>query len=335
MRRSSLFISGLLLLVACGGGGGGGGGGGQPPADEETFYVNPGGSDDNDGLAPDRPFRTLFRAVDGLTAGDVVYVAPGEYPLQPTTPGEPRPTEVAEFRDVLGTAAQPVSLIADITGEKTGTDPGDVVVDGDDAAIGLRVSRSTHIIIDGFRIISARGNNGAGIQVRSGSDDVTVRNCVITDSGDGVRVENSNDALIFNNLIYGNDNRGHWRSDFRQVVASSLQAGGPGARITKMLAPGDDDFFVLKPKHSAFFGTPLDLLLQHLRVNRLLLAGVASDQCVVATAIDARMRDYDVVVARDCVASQSIARNRRAIEHLEVATALRTTPSARIRLPRR
>jgi parallel beta-helix repeat protein len=208
MRRSSLFISGLLLLVACGGGGGGGGGGGQPPADEETFYVNPGGSDDNDGLAPDRPFRTLFRAVDGLTAGDVVYVAPGEYPLQPTTPGEPRPTEVAEFRDVLGTAAQPVSLIADITGEKTGTDPGDVVVDGDDAAIGLRVSRSTHIIIDGFRIISARGNNGAGIQVRSGSDDVTVRNCVITDSGDGVRVENSNDALIFNNLIYGNDNRG-------------------------------------------------------------------------------------------------------------------------------
>jgi len=208
MRRSSLFISGLLLLVACGGGGGGGGGGGQPPADEETFYVNPDGSDDNDGLAPDRPFRTLFRAVDGLTAGDVVYVAPGEYPLQPTTPGEPRPTEVAEFRDVLGTAAQPVSLIADITGEKTGTDPGDVVVDGDDAAIGLRVSRSTHIIIDGFRIISARGNNGAGIQVRSGSDDVTVRNCVITDSGDGVRVENSNDALIFNNLIYGNDNRG-------------------------------------------------------------------------------------------------------------------------------
>ena len=206
MRRFPLLISGLLLLAACGGGGGGGGG--QPPAEENTFYVNPDGSDDNDGLAPDRPFRTLFRAVDGLTAGDVVYVAPGTYPLLPTTPGEPRPTEVAEFRDVEGTAAQPVSLIADITGEKTGTDPGDVVVDGDDAAIGLRVSRSTHIIIDGFHIIRARGNNGAGIQVRSDSDDVTVRNCVITGGGDGVRVENANDPLIFNNLIYGNDSRG-------------------------------------------------------------------------------------------------------------------------------
>jgi nicotinamidase-related amidase len=135
-------------------------------------------------------------------------------------------------------------------------------------------------------------------------------------------------------VIYGNDNRGHWRSDFRQVVASSLAAGGDGARITKLLAPGDDDFFVLKPKHSAFFDTPLDLLLQHLRVKRLLLAGVASDQCVVATAIDARMRDYEVVVPRDCVASQSAVRNRRAIEHLEVATALRTTPSSHIRLPR-
>ena len=135
-----MLFSGLLLLAACGGGGGGGGGG-QPPAEENTFYVNPDGSDDNDGLTPDRPFRTLFRAVDGLTAGDVVYVAPGTYPLLPTTPGEPRPTEVAEFRDVEGTAAQPVSLIADITGEKTGTDPGDVVVDGDGAASALSVSK--------------------------------------------------------------------------------------------------------------------------------------------------------------------------------------------------
>src|SRR4051794_34286292 len=75
-------------------------------------------------------------------------------------------------------------------------------------------------------------------------------------------------------VIYGNDNRGHWRSDFRQVVELSRAAGGPGARITGMLGPDDHDHFVLKPKHSAFFGTPLDLLLQHLRAQRLLLAGV-------------------------------------------------------------
>jgi nicotinamidase-related amidase len=136
-------------------------------------------------------------------------------------------------------------------------------------------------------------------------------------------------------VIYGNDNRGHWRSDFRKVVESSLAAGGDGARITALLAPDDDDYFVLKPKHSAFFGTPLDLLLHHLRAHRLLLSGVASDQCVVATALDARMRDYQVLVASDCVASQSEARNRRAIEHLRAATTIAATPSARIRLPRR
>jgi nicotinamidase-related amidase len=136
-------------------------------------------------------------------------------------------------------------------------------------------------------------------------------------------------------VIYGNDNRGHWRSDFRKVVESSLAAGGDGARITALLAPDDDDYFVLKPKHSAFFGTPLDLLLHHLRAHRLLLSGVASDQCVVATALDARMRDYQVLVASDCVASQSAARNRRAIEHLRAATTIAATPSARIRLPRR
>src|SRR5438067_6904947 len=86
-------------------------------------------------------------------------------------------------------------------------------------------------------------------------------------------------------VIYANDNRGQWRSDFRHVVERSLAAGGMGARITEQLLPDDDDYFVLKPKHSAFFGSPLDLLLQHLHADRLFLAGVASDQCVVTTAV--------------------------------------------------
>ena len=204
MRRS-LLISGLLLLAACGGGGGGGSG---PTTEPETFYVNPSGSDDNDGMCPAPPFRTRVRAVDGLVAGDIVYVAPGTYPVLPVAPGEPQPTEVVEISDVVGTAAQPVQIIADPSGERTGTSAGDVIIDAKDAAIGVRLSRSVHVTIDGFRIVRAKGNNGAGIQVRSGSDDATIRNCVITDGADGVRVENSNDAVIFNNLIYGNDNRG-------------------------------------------------------------------------------------------------------------------------------
>lgn len=133
-------------------------------------------------------------------------------------------------------------------------------------------------------------------------------------------------------VIYANDNRGQWRSDFRQVVDHALAAGGAAARIAQQLAPHDDDYFVLKPKHSAFFATPMELLLQHLEVRRLLLAGVSCDQCVMASASDARMRDYEVLVPRDCVASPSAERNRRALQHLEQVMRLRTTASSRVRL---
>lgn len=135
-------------------------------------------------------------------------------------------------------------------------------------------------------------------------------------------------------VIYANDNRGQWRSDFRRVVAEAVQAGGQAGRIVAQIAPDDDDYFVLKPKHSAFFATPMDLLLQHLNVRRLLLTGVSADQCVVTTAVDARMRDYAVVVPQDCVASQTTARHRRALAHFEEVLDIRTTPSDRLRLPR-
>jgi len=135
-------------------------------------------------------------------------------------------------------------------------------------------------------------------------------------------------------VIYANDNRGQWRSDFRQVVSQSIAAGGAGARITTLLEPDEDDYFVLKPKHSAFFGTPLDLLLQHLKAQWLVLTGVASDQCVVNTAIDARMRDYEVLVPVDCIASQTAARNKSAIAHFDEVLGVPTTPSMRLRLPK-
>jgi len=135
-------------------------------------------------------------------------------------------------------------------------------------------------------------------------------------------------------VIYANDNSGQWRSDFKFVVAESLESGGRGADITRALEPGPDDYFVLKPKHSAFFATPLELLLDHLQAKRLVIAGVAGDQCVLNTAADARMRDFDVVVPSDCIASMTAARNRRAVEHLRDVLGVQTGASATIRLGR-
>ena len=134
-------------------------------------------------------------------------------------------------------------------------------------------------------------------------------------------------------VIYANDNAGRWRSDFGDVVRSAREAGGAGARIAELLAPGEDDYFVLKPKHSAFFGTPLDLLLRHLQARRLIVTGVASDQCVVFTAADARMLDYEVLAPRDCMASQTAERSRRAVEQLGEVMMIDTAPATELRLP--
>ena len=135
--------------------------------------------------------------------------------------------------------------------------------------------------------------------------------------------------------IYVNDNRGRWRSDFPKLVEMSLAAGGAGAEITSALLPEEDDYFVLKPKQSAFFATPLELLLAYLKASRLIVTGVASDQCIVATVADAGMRDLEAVVPRDCVASQSRERNERFLRQAEEALRVSTTPGPRIRLPAR
>jgi len=133
-------------------------------------------------------------------------------------------------------------------------------------------------------------------------------------------------------VIYANDNRGQWRSDFPRLVRESMAQGGDGERIARMLEPGPDDYFVLKPKHSAFFDTPLELLLQHLKVRRLIVSGVSADQCVLHTVADARMRDFDVHVPADCVATPTAARSRRAIQYFREVMSVGTADSSRVRL---
>ena len=134
-------------------------------------------------------------------------------------------------------------------------------------------------------------------------------------------------------VIYANDNQGRWRSDFREVVAAALEHGGRGARIAELLKPGGDDYFVLKPKHSGFHATPLDLLLRHLQVRRLVVTGVSGDQCVLYTVADARMHDYEIVVPRDCVASLSAERDRRLLDYLAEVSQVQTPVGREVELP--
>ncbi len=109
--------------------------------------------------------------------------------------------------------------------------------------------------------------------------------------------------------IYANDNFGRWRSDFPKLVEHCLRDGVRGEPIVRRLAPEPDDYFVLKPKHSAFYQTNLETLLEYLGVETVIITGMASDICVLFTANDAYMRDLKVIVPPDCVAAEDRANN--------------------------
>jgi nicotinamidase-related amidase len=114
-------------------------------------------------------------------------------------------------------------------------------------------------------------------------------------------------------VIYANDNFGQWRSDLTAVVQRCLQPGCKGRPLAKILEPAADDYFVLKPKHSAFFSTVLETLLQHLGTRTIMLGGFATDICVLFTGNDAYMRDYRLVIPRDGCAANEVADHEAAI----------------------
>lgn len=132
-------------------------------------------------------------------------------------------------------------------------------------------------------------------------------------------------------VIYVNDNFGRWRSDFRHQVDRCLEPDSPGRPIVALLKPEPDDYFVLKPRHSGFFASALDLLLQSLGVRTLVLTGIAGNICVLYTANDAYMRAYDLIVAPDCTASNSPRLNDQALEQMECCLKARLIPSREIR----
>ena len=118
-------------------------------------------------------------------------------------------------------------------------------------------------------------------------------------------------------VIYANDNFGRWRSDFPKLVEHCSRAEARGREIVFQLKPEDDDYFVLKPKHSAFFQTNLEILLEYLGASTVILTGMAADICVLFSANDAYMRDFQIYIPSDCVASESDERTRSALLLME------------------
>ena len=132
--------------------------------------------------------------------------------------------------------------------------------------------------------------------------------------------------------IYVNDNFGKWQSDFRKLVAHCLNDGVRGEPLARLLAPEEHDYFVLKPKHSGFYSTTLELLLEYLQAKTLILTGLTGDVCVLFTAHDAFLRDYHLLIPGDCIASIDPAENQHALKQMRRVLKADTRPSVELEL---
>ena len=128
-------------------------------------------------------------------------------------------------------------------------------------------------------------------------------------------------------VIYVNDNFGRWQSDLQKLVEHCLEPSSRGRSFVELLKPDEDDYFVLKSKHSGFYGTTLALLLRYLEARTLVIAGLTGDMCVLFTAQDAFLRDFELVIPEDCVVSCEQDDNRYALAHMRRVMKAVTTPS--------
>jgi nicotinamidase-related amidase len=132
--------------------------------------------------------------------------------------------------------------------------------------------------------------------------------------------------------VYVNDNRGKWRSDFQSVLEATQKLHSPGREFARMLAPAAEDYVVLKPKHSAFLATPLDLVLQSLGVHTVIISGITTNSCVVISAGELFVRGYRLVVPRDCVEALTPEAQEHSLRLMEESYHAHTEPYAELDL---
>lgn len=128
--------------------------------------------------------------------------------------------------------------------------------------------------------------------------------------------------------IYANDNYGGWQSDFQSLVARCADGNGASAEMAKLLRPQSGDLTILKPRHSAFLGSPLDLLLSRMHAREIIITGLATDICVQLTAMDGFLREYKLKVPPDCTAAESADYKKQSIAYMERVLRCDVSPSS-------
>jgi nicotinamidase-related amidase len=132
-------------------------------------------------------------------------------------------------------------------------------------------------------------------------------------------------------VLYVNDNFGDWRSEKEVLMGRCLEA--KGAQFVRPLLPDSEDYFVLKPMHSAFYMTPLEVLLQHLQIETLILTGLTSNSCITVTAHDANMRGFDIYIPSDCSCARNAQEHTQSLGQLEATIGAKLLRSTSLKLP--
>jgi nicotinamidase-related amidase len=131
-------------------------------------------------------------------------------------------------------------------------------------------------------------------------------------------------------VIYVNDNWGRWQSSHECLLRHCHEDAVRGAELANILRPAGEDYFVLKPRHSVFFGTPLSSLLEDMGAQHLVLTGMTTESCVLTAAQDAHMRGFKLSVPKDCVASASAALHRAALLLMRTTLKASVGPAAEL-----
>lgn len=93
-----------------------------------------------------------------------------------------------------------------------------------------------------------------------------------------------------------------WLSRKKDPTKKNCVKGTWGAQFT-VVSPKPGEPVVVKHRYSAFIGTRLDSVLKTLKVENILVCGVATNVCVESTARHGCMLDYNVVFVSDCSAA--------------------------------
>jgi nicotinamidase-related amidase len=127
-------------------------------------------------------------------------------------------------------------------------------------------------------------------------------------------------------VVYVNDLYGQWNAGRAELLERVMQ--GTYRELVEPVAPAEDAIFVVKARHSIFYETPLEYMLRQQGIEKLVLAGQVTEQCILYSALDAYIRHMEVVVPRDAVAHIHPDLAEAALRMMEVNMRAEVAPAA-------